>query len=66
MLVWSITLVELALRFGLAPDRCFMLFLGLVFQSLVGTYVLKLRFGHVLEQSNTFGLRNRPRVESTF
>ena len=29
------------------------------------TYVLKLRFGHVLEQKNAFGLRNRPRVEST-
>ena len=36
MLVWSITLVELALRFGHAPDRCFMRLLGLAFQSLVG------------------------------
>ena len=30
------------------------------------TYVLKLRFGHVLKQSNSFGRRNRPRFEATF
>ena len=35
MWVWSITLVELALRFGHVPDRCFMMSLGRGIQSLV-------------------------------
>ena len=30
------------------------------------TYVLKLRFGYVLEQNISFGRHNRPRFESTF
>ena len=30
------------------------------------TYILKLRFGHVLKQSDSFGRRNRPRFEATF
>ena len=34
MWVWSITLVELALRFGHVPNRCFMMSLGRGIQSL--------------------------------
>ena len=30
------------------------------------TYVLKLRFGHILKQNNSFGRRNQPRFEATF